>query len=149
MNKKRLTYIILSVFLILSGLVSFMAGFRAMSTIIAILAIAAGVLILVSSPGTSNYLGWLLAAIYLILLGLSAFVNIKFSGMGTVMAVLALVAGILLLVRAPNIRKHLGFLLFCVWLILVGLTGLVSLGKFDVFISIVAIISGILMILNA
>jgi len=149
MNKKRLTYIILSVFLILSGLVSFMAGFRAMSTIIAILAIAAGVLILVSSPGTSNYLGWLLAAIYLILLGLSAFVNIKFSGMGTVMAVLALVAGILLLVRAPNIRKHLGFLLFCVWLILVGLTGLVSLGGFGVFISIVAIISGILMILNA
>ena len=144
---KRVTYIVLGVFLILTGLANFVS-FSALGTINAILAIAAGILILVSTPGISIRWGWFIAAVYLILLGLLEFVSIGFSGMGTVMAILAIAAGIILLVRTPGFRHHIGFLLFCVWLILVGLTGLVSIGELGVVVAIVAIASGVLMIAN-
>ena len=148
MSKERLTYVVLGLFLILSGLMGFITGLGDLGIIIAILAIASGVLIFVSSPGISIFLGWVIAAIYLIARGLMGVTDFDFSNSGTLMAVLALAAGLLLLIRAPGFGKHFGFLLFCVWLILIGLTGLVSLGDISLVINIIAIASGVLMILN-
>lgn len=148
MSKERLTYVVLSIFLILSGLVTFVSGLGSLGIVISILALAAGILILVARPDVSMYTGWVLAAIYLILLGLTGIVSFNFNGLGTIMAVLALAAGIILLVKWAGFRHHIGFLLFIVWLILVGLTGLVSLSGMGVVIAVVAIASGILMILN-
>jgi hypothetical protein len=148
MSKERLTYIVLGIFLILSGLVGFISGLGDISVVINLLAIASGILILVSSPGISIFIGWIIAAIYLILLGLMGVTDFSFGGSGIVMAILALAAGVILLIRAPGFRHHVGFLLFCAWLILVGLTGLVSLGEIGVVINIIVIASGVLMILN-
>lgn len=148
MSKDRLTYVVLGIFLILSGLVTFVTGLGGIGIVISILALAAGILILVSRPGISSFAGWVLAAIYLILLGLTGIVDIGFDGLGTVMAVLAIAAGVVLLISWPGFSHHIGFLLFCVWLILVGLVGLVSLSGLGIVIAIVAISSGILMILN-
>jgi hypothetical protein len=78
------------------------------------------------------------------LIGLAGF---GFSGIDVVMAVLALAAGILLLLRARNVFGKLGLLLFCVWLILVGLAHLISFGELSILIPIVAIASGILMLI--
>ncbi len=148
MSKKRWTYIVLGIFLILSGLAALIAGFSGLGTIIAILAIAAGVMILIFYPDISNRIGWILAAIYLILRGLVGLISLGFSGLDMIMAVLAIAAGIILLIKLSGFSHHIGFLLFCVWLILVGLTGFVSLGNASVVIAIVAIASGVLMILN-
>jgi hypothetical protein len=148
MSKERLTYVVLGIFLILSGLVGFISGLGDIGIVISILAIASGILILVSSPGISIFIGWIIAAIYLILRGLISITDFSFGGSGTVMAILALAAGVILLIRAPGFRHHVGFLLFCVWLILVGLTSLVSLGDLGVVINIIAIASGVLVILN-
>jgi hypothetical protein len=148
MSKERLSYVVLGIFLILSGLVSLVSGLGSLGIVVSILALAAGVLILIFRPGISIFTGWILAAIYLILLGLTGIINFGFAGMGTVMAILAIAAGIVLAIRWPGFRHHIGFLLFCVWLILLGLMGLIGLGGFGVIVAIVAIASGVLMILN-
>jgi hypothetical protein len=148
MGLKKMVFIVLGAYLILSGLLGLFAGLGQLGIIVAILAIAAGVLIIVSTPGISNFVGWILAAAYLILLGLMEVIGFSFSGIGLVMAILALVAGVLLLIKMPKIASNIGFFLFCVWLILVGISGLINLGQLGEIISLVAIISGILMILD-
>jgi hypothetical protein len=148
MGKERLMYIVLGLFLILSGLAVFIPGLSALGVVIAVLALVAGVLIVVAKPGISIFAGWVLAAIYLVLVGLSGLVSLGFSWLGTVMAILALVAGIVLVLKWGGFKKHFGFLLFIVWLILTGLVGLFGWGGMGTVIAIVAAASGLLMILN-
>jgi hypothetical protein len=145
---KRITMIVLGAFLILSGLVGLVSGLGNLGLVIDILALAAGVLILVYTPGISYRAGWFLAATYLIIIGLAGMIGFSFGGMDIVLAILALAAGIVLLVRMPKIRKNIGYLLFFIWLILVGLTGLVGLGALGILVSIVALAAGILLILD-
>jgi hypothetical protein len=146
MSRKKLTAVVLGAFLILSGLAGLISGLGGLGLVIAILAIAAGVLILAFTPGVSFRVGWLLAAIYLIVYGLASILNFSFSGMGTVMAILALAAGALLLIRIGRTRANIGYLLFFIWLILVGLVALVSLGPLGIVIDILALAAGILII---
>jgi hypothetical protein len=148
MVNERLTYVILGIFLILTGLMGFISGMGALGVVAAILALAAGILILVTTPGLSHHIGWILAAIYLILVGLSGLIGFSFNGMSLIMAILAIAGGVVLLAGWPGFRHHIGFVLFCVWLILVGLTRLVALGEFSIVTAVFAIASGILMILN-
>jgi hypothetical protein len=148
MSKKKLTIVVLGAFLILSGLAGLIAGIGNLGLIIAILALAAGVLILLYTPGVSFRIGWTVTAVYLIAVGLTGILDIGFQGMGTVMAILALAAGVLLLIRMPKIKRNVGYLLFFVWLILVGLAGLVSLGQLGMVIDIIALAAGILLIMN-
>lgn len=148
MFSERITYIFLGIFLILTGLMSLITGLGALGIVAALLALAAGILILITTPGISNHIGWILAAIYLIILGLMGLVNFSFSGMSTIMAILAIAAGVMLLIGWPGFKHHVGFILFCVWLILVGLTRLVNLGGIGTITAIIAIASGVLMILD-
>ena len=148
MSSERLTYLVLGSFLVATGLMSFISGLGALSIIIAILALASGILILVTTPGVSNNIGWVMAAIYLIVLGLISLINFSFSGLSPIMAILAIASGVVLLIGWPGFRHHVGFILFCAWLILVGLSRLVSLGDFSIVTAIVAIVSGVLVILD-
>lgn len=148
MSKKKLTVVVLGAFLILTGLAGLIPGVGALGLVIAILAVAAGVLILMYAPGVSYSIGWILAAVYLILRGLTSILSLSFTGLGLVLAILALAAGVLLLLRMPRIKSHIGYLLFFVWLVLVGLAGLVSLGQLGMVIDIVALAAGILLILD-
>ena len=148
MSKKKLTAVVLGAFLILSGLAGLVSGLGGLGLVTAILAVAAGVMILAFTPGVSFRIGWLLAAIYLIVFGLASILSFSFSGMGTLMAILALAAGVLLLIRMGKIRANFGYLLFFIWLILVGLMGLVSLGQLDMVLDIIALTAGILLVLD-
>ncbi len=145
---KRITYVVLGIFLILTGLMNFIPGLSELGFIVSILALVAGALVLFSRPGLSNFIGWILAAVYLIALGLKDIAGLNFQGMDMIMAIVALAAGILFLIRAPRFKQHIGFLLFCVWLLLVGLSGLLNLGQFEVVVAVVAVASGVLMIIN-
>ena len=148
MSKKKLTIVVLGAFLILSGLAGLIAGIGNLGVIIAILAVAAGVLILMYAPGVSYRIGWTVAAVYLIAEGLTSILDVGFTGMGLVMAILALAAGVLLLIRMPKIKRNVGYLLFFIWLILVGLAGLDVLGQLGMVIAIVALAAGILLIMD-
>ena len=148
MSKKKITIVVLGAFLILAGLAGLIGGLGSFGVVIPILALAAGILLLLFTPGISINIGWILAAAYVILYGLNGIINLSFTGLDLIMNILALVAGILLLIRMPKIRKNIGFLLFFIWLILVGLIGLIGLGLLGLILPIVAIGAGILMVLG-
>lgn len=148
MVTKRLTFIVLGTFLILSGLLTFISGLETISVLAPILALAAGIIILVATPGISMFIAWIIASVYLILRGGTEIFNYSFPGLGMIMGALALASGILLIIRTPGFKQNFGFLLLCLWLMLVGLTGLVSIGALGSVIAVVAIASGVLMILN-
>jgi hypothetical protein len=148
MSKQKITAVVLGAFLILSGLAGLVSGLGGLGLVMAILAVAAGVMILAFTPGVSFRIAWLVAAIYLIVNGLSSILGFSFSGMGTVMAILALAAGVLLLIRMGKIRANIGYLLFFIWLVMIGLMGLVSLGQLGMVLDIIAITAGILIILH-
>jgi hypothetical protein len=148
MSRIKLTILVLGAFLVLSGLAGLVSGLGGLGLVTAILAVAAGVLILAYTPGVSFRIGWLLAAIYLIIYGLANILSFSFSGMGTIMAILALAAGVLLLIRMGKVLARFGYLLFFIWLILVGLVALVSLGPLGIVIDIIALVAGILIIVG-
>lgn len=94
--------ILLSIWLILTGLLPLLSlNFPASGTLLALLAIAAGILLLLPLRGTrlSKNLGMLLLGIWLILTGLLPLLSLTFPASGTILALLALAAGVLLLLR--------------------------------------------------
>jgi len=98
---KNLGLILLAIWLVIRGLFSLIdASFPGLGLVLDILAIAAGALILyaVTRKNPLGNLGRLLLSGWLILMGLLSLLSLSFAGSGTVLAVLALAAGILLLV---------------------------------------------------
>lgn len=148
MGKKRITFLVLGIFLILVGLASLITGLGGLGLIMNILAIAAGVMILVFRPGSSKEIGWPVAGVYLVAWGLIDLVGFRFEGIDLVMAILAIAAGALLLLRSKQATKKIGLLLFSIWLILVGVVHFVSLGDLGLVVPIAALASGVLIILE-
>jgi hypothetical protein len=91
--------LVLSIFLILTGLIGLGLSFPGLGVVVALLAIGAGVLLLVDMRRINirQNLGMLLLAIWLIATGLVALIP-GLSGLGLILALLALAAGILLLI---------------------------------------------------
>jgi len=92
---------VLSLWLIATGLLPLLKiSLPGGAMILAILAVAAGVLILSSMSGTriTRHLGALLLSIWLLAQGAIQLLQVSFPQMGLVMAVLALAAGALMLV---------------------------------------------------
>ncbi|HDQ34844.1 MAG TPA: hypothetical protein ENN14_00840 [Chloroflexi bacterium] len=99
---KRLGEVLLAVWLILSALLSLLSiSFTGSGVVLGLLALAAGVLLLLSGARLKfkNSLALLLLGIWLILEGLVMLLALSFSGLGIVRGVLALAAGILLLLK--------------------------------------------------
>jgi hypothetical protein len=93
--------LLLGIWLVLSAALSLLnAGIAGAGLVLDILAIAAGGLILyaVARASLLSNLGRLFLSLWLILMGLLSLLSVGISGSGTVLAVLALVAGILFLV---------------------------------------------------
>jgi hypothetical protein len=97
-------------------------------------------------------LGMLLLSIWLILSGLLGLVNIGLAGAGILLALLALAAGILILLerRRGSIGKYPGTLLLSIFLIATGLLGLVSLNipGIAIVVALLAIAAGVLLFLE-
>jgi hypothetical protein len=93
--------IILAIWLILQGLVDLVAlTLPGGDLLLAILAIVAGILIFLDIRGAvGSNIGRLLLAIWLILAGIIPLLSISFPASDTVLAVLAVAAGVLLLLR--------------------------------------------------
>ena len=99
---KNLGMILLSVWLVATGLLSILGiGFPGDGTILALLAIAAGVVILLSlrSGKVSRNLGMLLLGIWLVATGLLPLLNLYSPTSSTILAALAVAAGVLILVK--------------------------------------------------
>lgn len=99
---RNLGMILLAIWLIATGLLPLLnISFPSSGPILAILAIAAGVLLLLEGRRVklSKNLGRLLLAIWLIATGLLQLLNITFPASGLILAILAIAAGVLLLIR--------------------------------------------------
>jgi hypothetical protein len=98
-GRSSLGRILLALFLIGVGLMA-LVGLSGLEVVVGFVALVAGILLLWPRwrhlfRGT---LGWLLLALYLIVVGLTLVIGLSFSGIGVIVAILALAAGVLLLI---------------------------------------------------
>jgi len=142
MSNKRLTFLILSIFLIVSGLIHFLPRFSQFAILIPILAVISAIFIFFATPGISLYFGWIFAGFYLITFGLSDLSGFSIKWLDIIIPVLAIIAGLLLIVRLKNIVKHVGVLLLSCWLLLVGAAGLWRIEGLETIIAGFALASG-------
>jgi hypothetical protein len=97
---KRIALIVLSVWLIATGLFSLAdIGFSGMGLVLNLLAIAAGILILLQGDSWPARIGMLLLGAWLVVKGLVALVGLSIQGIGLVLNVLAIAAGVLILME--------------------------------------------------
>lgn len=148
MITKRLAFAVLGIFLILSGLIHLIPGVGDVGIVISVFALVAGVLVLITRMEVSNMLGWFFSSVYLIITGLHGVFGFSFTGMQTVLAIFILGGGVMLLIGWPGLKHHIGFILFCFWAILTGLTNWVTFGYDTLIIATLAILSGLLLILQ-
>jgi hypothetical protein len=152
---KNLGFTLLAIWLIALGALGlFSFGVSSAGTLLSILAIATGALLLWDVRGAklNKHLGNLLLGIYLVLYGALPLLRIGFPASDLIMAVLAIAAGVLLLLnrRGKTWRKNLGMLLLSVWLILTGALPLLRIGfpLLGTLMAILAIASGVLLLLR-
>ncbi len=100
-GSRSLGILLLSIWLIATGLLPLLHfNFAGSAVILAILALAAGLLLLLGMSGRfSRNLGSLLLSIWLVVQGAVALLRISFPQSGLIMAVLAVAAGVLMLLR--------------------------------------------------
>ena len=94
--------LLLAIWLIVSGAVLiFDLSFNGLPIILGALVIAAGVFIIIGAKKKKikDWIGALLLAIYLILIGVVALLELSFNGLPIIMACLAIAAGVLLLIK--------------------------------------------------
>jgi hypothetical protein len=156
MRLSRDTGLVLSgLWLVLAGLFALLAIRVAGSGLVLdLLSVIAGALLLLSTSGAFNRNpGFLLLAIWLIVHGLVGLLPIRIAGLGTVLDLVALGAGILLLVgaRGRSVSHYPGTLLLSIWLIATGVLGLagLSIAGLVTLLALVAIVAGILILLGA
>jgi hypothetical protein len=97
-------------------------------------------------------LGWILLAIWLIATGLVSLLGIRIPGGETILGLLAIAAGILMLLgyRKIKFKGNLGMLLLGFWLIASGLLPLLSVNfpALGVILAVLAVAVGVLLLLK-
>jgi hypothetical protein len=107
----------------------------------------------------STNLGMILLAIWLILTGLLPLLRISIPGIETLLAILAIAAGILILLgpsrlaggfKSMKVTRSWGMILLGIWLILVGLLPLLGLSipAGATILAILAVAAGVLILLG-
>lgn len=94
--------------------------------------------------------GNILLSIWLILTGLLSISNFNFYGVSSILPLLSLVSGILIFIEGSKSRfaHNLGGLSLSIWLIAAGLFSITRLHVSSTLLAIVAIASGVLLLLK-
>ena len=148
---KRTALIVLSVWLIATGLFGIVsAGISGIDLVLDILAIAAGVLILLQGRSWTSEIGMILLGIWLVATGLLGLIDLNIQGIGLVLNVLVIVAGVLILLEAKSWSARIGMILLGIWLVAAGLLPLINLGiqGVSLILSILAITAGVLILID-
>jgi hypothetical protein len=94
-------------------------------------------------------LGLLVLSVWLILAGLLPLLNLRFPASGVILALLAIAAGVLLLVGPARQSQKRGLLVLAIWLIATGLAAfLPALQGLGLLLSLLAIAAGVLILLT-
>ncbi len=96
--------------------------------------------------------GTILLAIWLVATGLVALLNLSFNYSATILALLAVAAGVLILIEGRRVRlgRRLGLLLLSIYLIAAGLVSLLSIrfSRSDIVLALIAIAAGVLLFME-
>ena len=97
--------------------------------------------------------GMILLGVWLILTGLLPLLKVPIPAkevIDIVLSLLAMAAGVLILLWPVQLTRSLGVILFCIWLILTGLLPLltVAIPASDIVLSLLAIAAGILILVG-
>ncbi len=97
---EQLAVIFLGIWLIVGGITNLLhRGIPVLSEILPLLALVTGILLLISGASLKKNLGLILLAVWLIMKGLWPYIPYEVSVYGTVLHLLAVVSGVLILVR--------------------------------------------------
>jgi len=99
-HSENLTTVLLGIWLIASALISLLSlNSQILFNLVPILALIAGILILLGTIKPNKSLGFLLLACWLILKGLSPFLYVRIPYFGFLVDILSIIAGVLILLK--------------------------------------------------
>jgi hypothetical protein len=150
----NLGLVLLGIWLILTGLARLLPiNIPSGGLLLELLALAAGAVILMG--GIRTYIGnpgFILLGVWLVLSAVVALLPLRVRGLGTVLALLELGAGVLLLIvaRTRSISRYPGVILLSIWLIVNGVLGLVAfnLPGLGTVLAILAVAAGFFILLE-
>jgi len=153
---KKLSIILLSIWLIIRGLTSLVSLGGGLGFALDILGLVAGFFILYDLRGKTLSkpltLGFLLLGIWLVITALLSVLSVGISGLGLVLDLVAVAGGGLILFGAARKgpKDYLGQLLLGAWLALVGLLSLLSLGfsGSGTVLALLALAAGVVLLLG-
>lgn len=148
---QRLGFVVTAIYLIVVG-VAAIAALPIPSILIAVLAIAAGAILLLSLSGKRDrHVGVLLLGIWLVARGIIPLINLSFTYLSLIMGLLAFLAGILLLVnQTRKTRRGWGYLLLAIWLIATGAFAVLGLSfqYQSLLLAVLAIAAGVVILIR-
>jgi hypothetical protein len=99
-----------------------------------------------------NNIGLGVLAAYLIIAGLTEVFRITFPGLSYILPLMAIIAGILILLRVRDSKAviNLGFLMLSIWLMLTGLMPLlnISVPEMVIVLAVLGVVTGILILIG-
>jgi hypothetical protein len=96
----------------------------------------------------TDHVGMVLLGIWLIASGLLPLINVNIPGLDLILGILAIAAGVLIVLRPAKVSRNIGVILLCAWLIATGLLPLLAISIPAIVLSLVAIAAGILILLG-
>lgn len=127
---KKWAVMLLCIYLIAVGTISILdLSFNGLDVLLPLLGIVAGVFLIIAGKVLFHPVGVILLAIWLILNGAIAVFKLSFDNLPLIMAALALVTSVLIIIGAKKkkVMDWLGSLLLAVYLLILGLVGLLTL----------------------
>ncbi len=152
-KSKKTGMLLLGILLIVFGALSLVAAkITGLGLALQIFSIVTGVVIIIALGRVKGLgeIGMLLLGIWLILSGLLPLLGVSFSGVGIIMTVLAIAAGVLILIALNwgKITKNIGKLLLGIFLILTGLSTVAGIAAGAMVAPILAIVAGIFILIE-
>lgn len=99
-----------------------------------------------------NNIGLIVFAVWLVARGFVELFGLSFVGMDLVLPLLAILAGVLLLlrIRESNVAINLGFLLLSIWLILTGMMPIlrVNVPELSIILAVLGLAAGVLLLMG-
>lgn len=150
---KKTGMLLLGILLIILGALTFIyMRIPGMETVLNIYCIVTGAVIIIALGRVRGIeeIGMLLLGIWLILAGLFQLFNFGFLGSNEIMMVLAIAAGILILIALnwKKVLKNIGRLLLGIFLIVTGVSFMPALGVGGIVAPILAIVAGIFILIE-
>lgn len=150
---KKTGMLLLGILLIVLGALTFIyTRVPGLELVLGIFSIVTGVVIIIALGRVKGIeeIGMLLLGIWLILGGLLPLINFGFPGLNEIMMILAIAAGVLILIALnwKKVGKNIGRLLLGIYLIIAGIAPMTALGVGGVVAPVLAIVAGIFILIE-